>query len=47
MISAVRLCGDRVLLRIEVGALQNLIDAAEREGASPPAPSRDRTRAGV
>jgi hypothetical protein len=47
MISAVRLCGDRVLMRVEVAALQNLSEAAEREGASPPAPSRDRTRAGV
>ena len=80
---AVRLCGGRVLMRLEsigvgrladlrgrdpwelmheinleagrpiwrapiaVAALQNLIDTAEREGASPPAPSRDRTRAGV
>jgi hypothetical protein len=32
---------------IAVAALQNLIDAAQREGASPPAPSRDRTRACV
>jgi len=32
---AVRLCGERVLLRLEspmaIAALQNLIDAAERE----------------
>jgi hypothetical protein len=32
---------------IAVAALQNLIDAAEREGASPPASGRDRARAGV
>ncbi len=80
---AVRLCGERVLMRLEsigvgrladlrgrdpwelmheinleagrpiwrapiaVAALQNLIDAAEREGASPPASGRDRARAGV
>ena len=80
---AVRLCGSRVVMRLEsigvgrladlrgrdpwelmheinleagrpiwrapiaVDVLQNLIDVAEREGASPSAPSRDRTRAGV
>ena len=80
---AVRLCGERVLMRLEsigvgrladlrgrdpwelmheinleagrpiwrapiaVDALQNLIDAAEREGASPPAASRERARVGV
>ena len=32
---------------IAVAALQNLIDAAERESASPPASGRDRARAGV
>ena len=32
---------------IAVAALQNLIDAAEREGASPPAASRERARVGV
>ena len=80
---AVRLCGERVLMRLEsigvgrladlrgrdpwelmheinleagrpigrapiaVAALQNLIDAAGREGASPPASGRDRARVGV
>jgi hypothetical protein len=80
---AVRLCGERVLMRLEsigvgrladlrgrdpwelmheinleagrpiwrapiaVAALQSLIDAAGREGASPPAPSRERARVGV
>jgi hypothetical protein len=78
---AVRLCGERVLMRLEsigvrrladlrgrdpwdvmhainleagrpiwhppvaIAALQNLTDAAEREGASPPAPRTDATRA--
>jgi hypothetical protein len=78
---AVRLCGERMLMRLEptgvrhladlrgrdpwelmheinleagraiwrppiaVAALENLIDAAEREGASPPARGRERARA--
>ena len=80
---AVRLCGDRVLMRLEsvgvrhladlrgcdpwelmheinleagrpiwrapmaVTAMQNLIDAAEREVAAPPARGRQRTRVGA
>jgi hypothetical protein len=79
----VRLCGERVLMRLEsigvrrladlrgddpwdlmheinlearhpiwrppiaVAALQNLIDAAEREGASPPAHGRERAHARI